>query len=258
MNQISPDSPLAKRVMPSPNHGERRGSTRPDSLVLHYTGMPTGASALAWLCNPIAEVSSHYFVEEDGTIIQLVPESRRAWHAGRSIWAGETDMNSRSIGIEIVNPGHEGGSPPFPARQIEAVIALCDDLCRRHGIAAPRVLAHSDIAPARKADPGEFFPWDTLRAAGIGHYVEPTPLGGGRFFSRGDQGPPVEAIQAMLGLYGYGISIDGRFDEATEQVVRAFQRHFRPARVDGVADVSTIVTLRDLIAALPARPRADA
>ena len=245
------DSALVTRIEPSPNHGERREVARPDALVLHYTGMPSGSGALEWLRNPVSEVSCHYFVWEDGRIFQLVPEARRAWHAGRSFWAGKTDLNSHSIGIEIVNPGHDGGSPPFPDAQIDAVIALCRDICARHGIVPQRVLAHSDIAPARKADPGEAFPWDRLHAAGVGHYVPAAPLGGGRFFGRGDTGQPVEALQAMLALYGYGIAVDGLFGEATEQVVRAFQRHFRPARVDGVADVSTIVTLRDLIATLP-------
>ena len=248
---LTPDSRHVTRVEPSPNQGERLGVARPDAVVLHYTGMPSGMGALEWLRNPVSEVSCHYFVWEDGRIFQLVPEARRAWHAGRSAWAGKTDLNSHSIGIEIVNPGHDGGAPPFPDAQIEAVIVLCRDICARHAIMPQRVLAHSDIAPARKADPGEVFPWDRLHAAGVGHYVPPATLGGGRFFSRGDAGQPIEALQAMLALYGYGIAVNGAFDETMEQVVRAFQRHFRPARVDGVADVSTIVTLRDLIAGLP-------
>ncbi|MCX7899955.1 MAG: thiamine phosphate synthase, partial [Methylocystis sp.] len=145
------------RVLPSPNHGER---LRPISaLVLHYTGVPTEESALELLCSPVAEVSAHYVVREDGGVIQLVPEARRAWHAGRSYWAGETDMNSASIGIEIVHPGH-ADPRPYPAPQIAAVIALAKDICARHKIARERVLAHSDIAPSRKQDPGEFFPWE--------------------------------------------------------------------------------------------------
>ncbi len=164
MSSILPESHTAAEFFASPNHGERVGVTGPDSIILHYTGMPDGDGALAWLCNPASQVSCHYFVREDGRILQLVPEARRAWHAGRSVWAGKTDMNSHSIGIEIANPGHDGGSPPFPAVQIDAVVALCRDLCARHQIPAPRVLAHSDIAPARKADPGEKFPWRTLHA----------------------------------------------------------------------------------------------
>ena len=184
----------------------------------------------------------------NGAILQLVPESRRAWHAGAASWKGESDINSRSIGIEIVNPGHAGGSPPFAPAQIEATIALCADLCARHQIRPERVLAHSDVAPSRKCDPGELFAWDALHARGIGHLVPPAPIAGGRFFALGDEGQPVQALQAMFGIYGYAIAVTGVFDAGTEQVVRAFQRHFRRARVDGVADASTIMTLRDLIA----------
>lgn len=218
-------------------------------ILLHYTGMPTGAEALMRLTNPLSEVSAHYFIWEDGAVLQLVPEARRAWHAGVSSWAGESDINSRSIGVEIVNPGHEGGSPPFTDAQIEAVIALCADIRSRMIIPQHRVLAHSDVAPGRKCDPGEIFPWETLHARGIGHYVPPTPITGGRFFALGDEGQPVQALQAMFALYGYAIQVTGVFDEAMEKVVRAFQRHFRRERVDGVADASTITTLRDLIAA---------
>ncbi|RFB79928.1 N-acetylmuramoyl-L-alanine amidase [Methylovirgula sp. 4M-Z18] len=253
MSTLTSDSPIAARVFPSPNHGERANSVRPDCLVLHYTGMPEGAEALQRLCNPAAEVSSHYFVWEDGHVLQLVPESRRAWHAGKSFWKGETDLNSRSIGIEIVHPGHNdaGHMAPYPAAQIKSVIALCRDICDRRSIAPQRVLAHSDIAPGRKIDPGEAFPWGVLHAHGVGHWVHPARIGGGRFFTRGDEGQPIQALQAMLALYGYEIEITGVFDARTEAVVTAFQRHFRPQLVDGIADASTITTLRDLIATLP-------
>ena len=160
---FSPDYPLA-RVVPSPNHGER---LRPISmLILHYTGMPTASSALDLLRDPEAEVSAHYFVEEDGGVLQLVPEARRAWHAGKSFWAGETDVNSASIGVEIVHPGHDDPRP-YPTRQIAAVAALARDICERRGIAKERVLAHSDIAVTRKVDPGEFFPWDALASRAL-------------------------------------------------------------------------------------------
>ena len=235
---------------PSPNHGERRGAPT-DILLLHYTGMPGPAqAALDSLCYPRSEVSAHYFVFEDGRILSLVPEARRAWHAGAASWAGETDINSRSIGIEIANPGHPGGLPPFPEAQIDAVIALCRDILGRHPIPSHRVLAHSDVAPGRKLDPGERFPWASLAAAGVGHWVEPCGVAGGRLVARGDRGRPVEALQAMLALYGYGITIDGDFGPQTEAVVAAFQRHFRPALVDGVADASTIGTLRNVLGAL--------
>lgn len=250
-NRLQPDSPVAARVIPSPNHGERKDGRRPDMLTLHYTGMPDEAQALQWLCNPVSEVSAHYVVFENGHVAQLVPEARRAWHAGKSSWAGETDINSRSIGIEIANPGHNGGLPPFGETQIKNVIRLCRDIVERWSIPPDRVLAHSDVAPGRKMDPGERFPWERLHHAGVGHWTRPAPIRDGRFFVRGDQGQPIEALQAMLAMYGYGVPITGAFDADTEAVVAAFQRHFRSERVDGIADVSTITTLRDLIAARP-------
>jgi len=238
-------------VRPSPNVGERKDGGRGDILLLHYTGMETGQGAEDWLCDPQSEVSCHYIVHEDGRVVQMVPEALRAWHAGRSHWKGETDINSRSVGIEIVNGGHEFGLPAFPDRQLDAVIALSRDILARNAIPPERVLAHSDVAPGRKRDPGELFPWDRLAAAGIGHWVEPVQIGGGRFFSTGDSGQPVEALQSMLAMYGYNAAITGVFDENTAAVIAAFQRHFRPARVDGVADASTIETLHRLLTALP-------
>ncbi|CAO4183148.1 N-acetylmuramoyl-L-alanine amidase [Methylorubrum populi] len=247
---FSADSPLADGVVASPNRGARVGGEL-DLLILHYTGMPTEQAALERLCDPAAEVSAHYFVFEDGRIVQMVPESDRAWHAGASAWAGARDINSRSIGIEIAHPGHAGGLPPYPEPQMAAVTALTRDIVTRRAIPGPRVLAHSDVAPARKEDPGELFPWERLAQAGVGHWVPPAPMRDGRFFALGDTGQPVEALQAMLALYGYDQPVTGRFDAAMAAVVTAFQRHFRPARIDGVADSSTITTLRDLIAAQP-------
>lgn len=249
---LDSDSPLVTKVVPSPNQGERKDGRRPDMIVLHYTGMADGVSALQQLTNPLAQVSSHYLVWEDGRIFQLVAESARAWHAGAGAWGRDTDINTCSIGIEIVNGGHDYGLPDYPAVQIDAVIALCRDIAGRWSIAPHRILAHSDTAPARKADPGEKFPWDRLAAEGVGHFVPPVPMAEGPRFAREAEGPPVQALQAMLGLYGYAQPVTGVFDETTEQTVRAFQRHFRPACIDGVADLSTIKTLRDLIAALPA------
>lgn len=220
-------------------------------LILHYTGMPDADQACRWLCNPSSEVSSHYFVHEDGRTEQLVPEARRAWHAGVSFWRGETDINSRSIGVEIANPGHAGGSPDFTEAQIEAVIALSRDICIRNNIFPHMVLGHSDIAPGRKQDPGEKFPWARLHAAGVGHWVEPEPIADGRSLQRGDEGEPVAALRTMFAHYGYGIEIENVFDDRTEAVVTAFQSHFRQARVDGVADASTIATLHRLASAMP-------
>lgn len=222
-------------------------------LILHYTGMAGAAVALQRLADAVAAVSAHYVVLEDGTVVQMVPESRRAWHAGRASWHGDDDVNSRSLGIEIVHPGHAGGLPPYPDAQIAAVIALARDIVARWSIPAERVLAHSDIAPERKEDPGETFPWGRLAAEGVGHHVPEAPLRDGRFFAPGDAGQPIEALQAMFALYGYDLPVTGRFDARTQAVITAFQRHFRQARVDGVADASTITTLRDLIAALPPR-----
>ena len=198
------DSSLASPC-PSPNHGERTRAI--SSIVLHYTGMPTARSALDLLRNPAAEVSAHYFVEEDGAILQLVPESRRAWHAGRSFWDGEADLNCSSIGVEVVHPGH-ADPRPYSERQIEAVAALVKDICARRGIAPERVLAHSDIAVSRKVDPGEFFPWDELAKAGVGLWVAPAPIFEGEEIAPGDRGETVAALQRDLAAYGY--QIEGR------------------------------------------------
>lgn len=249
MRGLKPDTPLAK-AHPSPNHGARRGMA-PESIILHYTGMQSGAAALARLCDPGSEVSAHYFIDGQGNILQLVPEMRRAWHAGQSFWAGETDMNSASIGIELQNAGHEFGAPAYPDAQIAALIALCRDIAQRHAIKPERVLAHSDIAPGRKIDPGEHFPWGALAAAGVGHYVRPHPIGGDVPLEIGAGGETVEELQQRLAAYGYDINASGRYDKKTETVVAAFQRHFRPARVDGKADRSTVKTLRDLLAGMP-------
>lgn len=231
----------------SPNHGPRKSEGPIDILLLHYTGMVSAEAAIDWLCDPESGVSCHYLVDEAGRITQMVAEERRAWHAGKASWQGETDINSRSIGIEIANPGHFDGYPDFPDVQVNAVIALSRAICQRYTIPAARVLAHSDVAPGRKIDPGEKFPWDRLAAEGVGVWTDPVPPGDGRFFHEGDSGAPVEALQAMLALYGYAVDPTGTFDRATREIVAAFQRHFRPARVDGVADVSTIETLHRLL-----------
>ncbi|TIV60916.1 N-acetylmuramoyl-L-alanine amidase [Mesorhizobium sp.] len=253
MSGFPPDHPEAE-VRVSPNFGPRRETLRPDMIVLHYTGMASGAGAEAWLCDPASEVSSHYLVHEDGRIVQMVRESDRAWHAGKSSWLGRTDINSCSVGIEIVNPGHTLGYKAFPRRQIGAVIELCAGIAERHSIPAARVLAHSDVAPGRKVDPGEKFPWKALFAAGIGHLVPAAPIKAGAALKAGDAGADVEALQSMLALYGYGVEISGVYDRQTEIVVAAFQLHFRRRLVDGVADNSTIRTLQRLLASVKATP----
>jgi N-acetylmuramoyl-L-alanine amidase len=254
MSVFQPDSFIVSDVVPSPNFDERKDGRRPDMIVLHYTGMPTGEEAMKRLTMSASKVSSHYVVFEDGRIVQCVPEDKRAWHAGESSWAGETDVNARSIGIEIVNPGHEFGYPNFPLRQIAAVISLCKSIITRRGpISADRILAHSDVAPARKQDPGEKFPWGLLSESGVGHWVRSAPLDlEGQGLKPGDRGETVTRLQRALRSYGYGIAETGSYDDATRQVVTAFQRHFRQARVDGVADPSTVLTLRALIETRPA------
>lgn len=249
MSGFLPDEPRAE-VRVSPNFGPRRDMLGPDMIVLHYTGMATGAGAEAWLCDPASEVSSHYLVHENGHIVQMVRESDRAWHAGKGSWFGRTDINSCSVGIEIVNPGHSLGYRDFPGRQIDAVIGLCKGIARRHSIVAERVLAHSDVAPGRKIDPGEKFPWKALFEAGVGHLVPAAPVRRGAALKIGAVGAEVEALQSMLALYGYGVEISGIFDQRTEIVVEAFQRHFRPRKVDGVADGSTLRTLQRLLASV--------
>ena len=248
MPEFPIDSSLVERVVASPNHDERQGG-EPDIILLHYTGMQSAEEALARLCDPAARVSSHYFVFESGSIVQLVPEARRAWHAGVSSWAGETDINSRSIGIEIANPGHDFGYPDFPMRQIAAVIALCRGIIARRAVRSDRVLAHSDVAPSRKQDPGEKFPWRLFADSGVGLWIEPEPITDWLSLVRGDSGQTVTDFQKALAAFGYGVPISGDYDETTKHVVAAFQRRFRPAQIDGMADTSTRETLRRLLEA---------
>ena len=229
---------------PSPNFDLRRSP--PDMLVLHYTGMQTGEAALRRLCDPEAKVSAHYLVEEDGRVFRLVPEERRAWHAGVSSWQGTSDCNGASIGIEIVNPGHEFGYRPVPLDQVDAVIALVADARTRWTIPPGRIVGHSDVAPARKQDPGELFPWKALAEAGHGLWAEPPPAPGATL-ALGDEGPGVLVLQGGLARLGYDIDRTGAFDEATRTVVTAFQRHWRPGRLDGAADGETRARLMALL-----------
>lgn len=246
------DTQCSCEVKQAVNINDRRDIDAPDMLVLHYTGMPSGDQALNWLCVEESQVSCHYLIHEDGRIVQMVAEDKRAWHAGASKWRGYEDLNSRSIGIEIVNAGHDHGYPDFPGIQMNAVVELCQDILERQVILPQNVVAHSDIAPGRKQDPGEKFSWELLHKNGIGHLVEPAALSGGRFLQMGESGQPVEALQSMLSLYGYGVNVSGLYDEHTGKCVKAFQMHFRQLRVDGVADASTIDTLYRLIKELDA------
>ena len=235
------------RQRPSPNHGPRPLPGRIDLLILHYTGMTSAAAALDRLCDPAFEVSAHYLVAEDGTVWQLVDEVRRAWHAGRAFWAGAVNINDRSIGIELANPGHEYGYRPFPEAQLDALATLCRAILARHPIAPERVLAHSDVAPERKQDPGELFPWARLAAAGIGlwpDFAAPAGPAGA---------DDILAAQRGLARIGYDTRASGKLDSATRAAIAAFQRHWRPARCDGALDGETArrIVIRAKAAMLP-------
>ncbi len=229
---------------PSPNFDAR--TAPPEILVLHYTGMKTGSEAVERLRDPASKVSSHYVVEEDGRIFRLVPEERRAWHAGASYWKGQRNINGVSIGVEIVNPGHEFGYRDFPKAQIDAVIALCADIRGRWTIDDGHIVGHSDVAPGRKDDPGELFPWKRLAEEGHGYWVEVPPAPGAAL-ALGDEGVGVFGLQAGFTRLGYDLPPSGRFDEATHAVVTAFQRHWRQQQVDGIADGATRAQLIALL-----------
>ena len=229
---------------PSPNFDQRRAP--PDMVVLHYTGMQTGQAAIDRLRDPDAKVSAHYVVEEDGRLFRLVDEERRAWHAGKSFWKGDTDINACSIGGEIVNPRHAFGYRAFPDAQIETVIRLLDDIRGRWSIENARILGHSDVAPARKEDPGELFPWRRLAEHGHGLWFEPVPAPGPAL-GEGDKGVGVFALQAGLHRLGYEPLPSGSYDAETACIVRAFQRHWRQETVDGIADGETRARLMSLL-----------
>jgi N-acetylmuramoyl-L-alanine amidase len=256
MKTFNPDSSIASDIIPSANFGDRNKGRLPDMIVLHYTGMPDVDSAITQLCTAGTEVSAHYVVLEDGRIVQCVPEAKRAWHAGVASWGGEDDINSCSIGVEIVNRGHDWGYPDFPPRQIAAVIALCRGIILRRDVPSHRVLGHSDVAPSRKKDPGEKFPWHSLANSGVGHWAQPAPIVRGEALKLGAISEEVGHLQQALAKYGYAVPINGKYDGPTMEVVAAFQRHFRPARVDGVADRSTLTTLQSLLTGLSTNARA--
>ena len=240
---------LAIIQAPSPNFNERQHPL--DMLVLHYTGMQDGPSALARLReDKEPRVSAHYMVEEDGRVFAIVPEEKRAWHAGRSWWRGREDINSRSIGIEIVNPGHEFGYRAFPDEQIAAVLRLCQEILNRWTIPQYNIVAHSDIAPDRKEDPGELFPWKHFAENGVGLWPEhqrpePWMMHGAAL---GDAGMTVEGLQRDLATIGYRIDATPTFTDATAAVVRAFQRRWRSLRITGEGDSETIALAHSVAA----------
>ena len=225
---------------PSPNREPRPEGTPVDMLLLHYTGMRTGAEALARLCDSEAKVSAHYLIEEDGRVFALVPEELRAWHAGVACWAGQRDINDRSIGIELVNPGHEFGYRPFPEPQMAALIELATAIRGRHPIPSHRVLGHSDVAPARKQDPGELFDWPRLAGHGLGLWP-----GAGETYA---ETPPLAWFLERLARVGY--CVDG--DAAA--LLAAFQRHWRPQAVTGTPDAGTAARLAALCGLAPQDP----
>lgn len=242
------DSRLVSAVSPAANVEPRKGVKHPSLLIMHYTGMSSAEKAIDWLARAESNVSCHYVIDEAGTITQMVPESQRAWHAGVSYWRGERDINSHSIGIEIQNPGHQHGYPDFPPRQMAAVIALGTDIVKRHRMSADSVLAHSDVAPDRKIDPGEKFSWAELARHGLGEWVRASPVDArDDGFDVGAKGDAIGDAQAQLAAYGYDITVTGALDTKTSHVLRAFQLHFRPRRITGRLDRSTVLTLDRLL-----------
>jgi N-acetylmuramoyl-L-alanine amidase len=246
-NDAAPDRPpyegpaLSIQDLPSPNHGERPEGVPIDTLVLHYTGMQTAQAAIDLLRSKEAQVSCHYVVDEDGAILRLVPEERCAWHAGVSYWRGHSALNGRSIGIEIVNPGHEWGYRDFPLLQMAAVCDLCVSILARHPIPPRNVVAHSDVAPDRKQDPGERFPWPDLALNGVGLWPEGAPDLGTTGVIRDAVG--LRPVRAALAEIGYRVAPEGALDPALSIVLRAFQRHWRPEAITGQADDGTLVRL---------------
>lgn len=220
------------RDRPSPNFNERPGDGRVDTLILHYTGMRTAEEALDRLCDPAAKVSAHYQIDEDGTVWRLVAEEKRAWHAGVSSWRGRSDINDVSIGIELVNPGHEFGYRPFPEPQMAALEELAQGILARHAIAPRQVLGHSDVAPSRKQDPGELFDWPRLARAGIGFWPD---FAAAKIKTL----PSLVEIQTLLGQIGYFCPKSAALDAETSAAITAFQRHYRPEQCDGVLDRET-------------------
>ncbi len=215
---------IAPHAFPSANHDRRAPGAVIDLLLLHYTGMATSRDALERLCATDSRVSAHYLIDESGRVHALVDEGRRAWHAGVSGWAGRSDINSCSIGIELANPGHDGGCPPFPDPQMEALIALCREILSRHPIPPSRVLGHSDVAPARKLDPGEAFDWARLASAGIGLWPPPAET----LPRPAPDAATHAAFLPALGRFGYPLDL-----AAPDQLIDAFHRHFRPAGLGG-------------------------
>jgi N-acetylmuramoyl-L-alanine amidase len=230
----------------SPNVNPRPQGAAVDLVVLHYTGMEDGPSAIKRLRDPEARVSCHYVVEEDGRVFRLADESMRAWHAGVSFWGGISDVNSHSIGVEIVNGGHDFGLPDYPPAQIAALIDLLSDILDRRGLNPIRVVGHSDVAPARKDDPGEKFPWTQLHAAGVAIAPKIEEHSRQVVYAPGAEDAGVAGVQEALAAIGYGVAANCVLDDATQSVVRAFQRRFRQDKIDGALDLQTLALIAEV------------
>lgn len=233
------------KTMKSPNYGHREGVDRPSLIILHYTGMQTARAALERLCDPAAQVSAHYFIDEDGKVKQLVEDQFRAWHAGKSCWRGQADINAHSLGIELVNPGHEFGYCEFPPVQIQALDELCQRLMKKYKISPGNVLAHSDVAPSRKTDPGEFFPWAALAAEGIGIWPHPNDI---------DRQAATDLAADHIHIHQLLIEFGYDPEASFEQLVTAFHRHFYPEKFrkgsnPAIPDNDSIARLLSLIRA---------
>nr|WP_281501525.1 N-acetylmuramoyl-L-alanine amidase [Kordiimonas laminariae] len=231
---------------PSPNWNERPTGTVIDTVIIHYTGMKSGQDALERLCDEDAQVSAHYLIEEDGNLFQLVKEDKRAWHAGISYWRGMNNLNHNSIGIELVNPGHEFGYRGFPEKQIAMLLKLLKDIHQRHDIVPANVIGHSDIAPDRKSDPGELFPWGYLSANGFGLFSQETGESTTQLLKRDDNGKAVEKMNSLLKIVGYNITEIKTFTQESEDALRAFQMHWRQRAVTGGYDRGTAIILQDI------------
>ena len=236
---------ISTRYM-SPNWNERPSGVSIDMVILHYTGMKTGEEALQRLCDPDAAVSSHYLIEEDGEIFQLVAEEKRAWHAGVSHWQGRENINHNSIGVELVNPGHEFGYRAFPPAQIDSLLALLVGVKARHKIPTGGFLGHSDIAPGRKVDPGHLFPWRQLAAEGFGVFSDRIASDTAVRLRLDDTGPLVNKVNKQLAIVGYRGCDNVTFGQGTAHVLKAFQAHWRPEEINGVLDEGTAIVLDDI------------
>jgi N-acetylmuramoyl-L-alanine amidase len=232
---------LRIRELLSPNRDARPSGARVDMIILHYTGTPTRQAAIEHLRHPASQVSAHYLIDETSAVLLLVPEPERAWHAGPANWRGHANLDDRSIGIELVNPGHDSGYPDFPVLQLAALCDLCLQILSRHSIPSRNIVGHSDVAPDRARDPGEKLDWAGLAQNGVGLWPTGVPdLGTGGIVR---DAASLRSVRAALNTIGYRVAPEGALDPALAAVLRAFQRHWRPEAVTGQADAGTLARL---------------